>query len=139
MYGAGPITDLTDKQYLEWRLYAKKEFEKDGVGFIIPTRLQGLMGEKMGVIKDFGYIDSSQVLLVNLLRSKKVSIGTVIEYGWATALGWAKKEEKTIITIVEQHGNPHEHSFIRDLTDYIFEDLDSGIIQAKKILLEPKK
>jgi hypothetical protein len=149
VYGGGPITGLTDKQYLGWRLYAKSEFEKEEIGFFIPTRFEGPMGEKMGFLLDMFYILHSKTVFMNLLGSKNVTIGTMFEYGWesvlktANDLGLIKSLDpkidldKTLITIIEQEENPHIHSFVREASDYIFEDLDSGISLAKKILLTP--
>jgi len=67
-------------------------------------------------------------MLVNLLKAKKISIGTMVEYGWADSY------RKPIITEMEKEGNVHDHGFVKELSGYIVEDLDSGIKIAKAIL-----
>ncbi len=73
-------------------------------------------------------VASCNVMLAYLLGAEKVSIGTMIEFGWADAA------RKPIITIMEKNGNPHDHAFVRELTGFRVESLDEGLYVAKSIL-----
>lgn len=73
-------------------------------------------------------VTSCDILLANLLGAKKVSIGTMIEYGWADMA------RKPIITVIEKEGNSHDHSIVRELTGFRVENLDEGLYVAKAIL-----
>lgn len=100
VYLAGPITGLTTKQYLDWRVYAREEFIKDKIGVFIPFRFQiGGVEEIIGVHRDVKYVADSDLMLVNFLDAKAISKGTFTEYGVAGP-------EKTIITIMEPKGIP---------------------------------
>jgi nucleoside 2-deoxyribosyltransferase len=68
------------------------------------------------------------IVLFNLLGATKVSIGSMIEYGWADAA------RRPIITVIEKSGNPHDHSMLRELTGYRVEELDEGLSIARAIL-----
>lgn len=80
------------------------------------------------VSRDRFDVMSCSVMLANLLEAKRISIGTVIEYGWADAF------RKPIITVIEKEGNPHEHDMIKELTGFRVEDLDRGLYITKAIL-----
>ena len=68
-------------------------------------------------------------LLVNLLGAKKVSIGSVLEIGWADAF------RKPIILAIEKEGNPHDHAELKEVANFIVDNLDEAIELAIKILL----
>ena len=65
-----------------------------------------------------------------LKEATEISIGTMIEYGWADAF------RKPIITVMENEGNVHDHNFVKELSGFVVEELDEGIFIAKSILLD---
>ena len=67
-------------------------------------------------------------MLANLLGLEKITIGTMVEYGWADAY------RKPVITVIEKTGNIHEHYFVRELTAFRVETLEKGLSVAKAIL-----
>lgn len=73
----------------------------------------------------------SDAILFNLLGAEKVSIGTMIEYGWASAF------YKPIITVMEnakgEKRNVHEHLIIRRLSGFRVETLDEGLAVVKAL------
>ncbi len=87
-----------------------------------------LSSQKGITTRDRFDVTSCNIMLVNFLGAKKISIGTVIEYGWADVA------RKPIITVIEKEGNPHEHSMIRELTGFRVEELDEGLYLARSIL-----
>lgn len=68
------------------------------------------------------------VLLVNFLGAKKVSIGTVME------IGWADSRKIPIICAIEPEGNPHDHPMIREAVGFRVPTVDEAIAVAIKIL-----
>jgi nucleoside 2-deoxyribosyltransferase len=62
------------------------------------------------------------IFLLNLLKALKVSIGTMIELGWATSAPTPK-----IIILVMENGNIHEHRFVRELAGWHVQTLDEAV------------
>ena len=69
------------------------------------------------------------VLLVNLLGAKKVSIGTVME------IAWADSNRTPIVCAMEPDGNPHEHGMIKEALGFRVPTLEEAILIVKSILL----
>lgn len=67
----------------------------------------------------------SDLIFMNLLSAKKVSIGTMTELGWGDAA------RIPIIVVMEASGNPHDSIYLRELSTYLVHDLDSGIAIAR--------
>lgn len=67
------------------------------------------------------------VMLVNLLDAKRVSIGTMIEYGWASAMG------KVIITVMRED-SIHDHAMLKELSTYIVDDIEEGIALCDSVI-----
>jgi nucleoside 2-deoxyribosyltransferase len=143
VYLAGPITGLDYNGCTDWREYAKKELAKWGITGLSPMRAKEYLASEKNISDEYSATLSSSkgivtrdrfdvmscnVMLSNLLGAKKISIGTVIECGWADAF------RKPIITVIEKEGNPHEHAMIRELTGFRVEDLDKGLYIARAIL-----
>ena len=144
VYLAGPVTGLSFSDRNNWRENAISELAKYGIQGISPQRdkpklaseiipgdsdyVRAICGEKGIVVRDRYDVQTCDVLLVNLLGAKAVSIGTMIEYGQADAF------RKPIITIIEPQGNIHDHLLVRELTGFRVETLEDGILVAKSIL-----
>jgi len=141
VYLGGPIDGCSYGECNSWREYAIKELTKDRIIGLSPMRAKEFLREHPILVdgvsdhvltSDSGITDRDKwdvkragAVLFNLLKSRKVSIGTVIEYGWA--------DNKPIITVMEKKGNPHEHPMIRRLTSYRVETLDSGLAVARAL------
>lgn len=143
VYLAGPICGLSYDDCTDWRGFAHKWLAEFDIAGVSPMRFkEHLAGEKdvgshyeevmscsRGITtRDRFDTTECDVVLANLLGAKKVSIGTMIEYGWADAA------RKPIITVIEKEGNPHEHGMVRELTGFRVETLEDGLLVAKKIL-----
>lgn len=143
LYLAGAIKGLTYKGSTDWREYAKQELAKYGIIGVSPMRAKEFLKEEKliegvyenvlasqpGIIaRDRFDVRTCDIVLSNLLGLEKITIGTMVEYGWADAY------RKPIITVIEKDGNPHDHPFIRELTSFRVETLDEGLIVAKAIL-----
>ncbi len=149
VYLAGPIRGLSYGSATDWREFAKVELAKYDIVGVSPMRAKEFLGRvseidaNVNILEGLDEVIAGQkglttrdrfdatrcdVFLANLLGANKVSIGTMIEYGWADAC------RKPIITIIEKEGNPHEHAMIRELTGFRVESLEEGLYVAKAIL-----
>ncbi len=92
-----------------------------------------VMSTSRGVITRDRY-DSQHcdVMLVNLLGAERVSIGTMIE------LGWADSVRTPVVCAIEPTGNVHEHMMVQELIGFRVSTLTEALTVVKAILL-PKK
>jgi len=138
VYLAGPITGLTHKGADEWREKACITLESHGVTPLSPLRAERFL-ENYGVLetsyigatpmvtdrgmvtRDLWDVSRCDAVIVNLLGASRVSIGTMFELAWCLYL------RKPTIVVMEAEGNPHEHSFVREATDYRVETLEEAI------------
>lgn len=154
VYLSGPITGLT---YKDARFGWREKFQnmlEDSIVVLSPMRHEGHLAEmkkvpiepsnlpthlfshpKMIVTKDFLDIEQCTIMVVNLLGAKKVSQGTLIEYGYATAKG------KTIITIAEgldavSIDKVHNTPFLGVISDVVVPTLKDAAIITNSLLSE---
>jgi nucleoside 2-deoxyribosyltransferase len=144
VYLAGPISGLTYDDGQGWRGYVTTRLAERGIEGFSPLRAKGYLRSK-GIIEQ-GYEDTplstdhgittrdrwdvqtADAVLFNLLGASRVSIGTMIEYGWADA------NRHPIITVIEPKGNVHEHPMLRDVTGFRVSTLEEGIEILDRIL-----
>jgi nucleoside 2-deoxyribosyltransferase len=149
VYLAGPISGLTYDQGQDWREYVASLLAARGIEAFSPLRAKGYL-RSVGVIEQ-GYEDTplstdhgittrdrwdvqtADAVLFNLLGARRVSIGTMIEYGWADA------HRIPIITVIEPKGNIHEHPMLRDVTGFRVATLLEGIEILDRILNSQNK
>lgn len=149
VYLAGPITGLSHKGCTEWRVYAKELFSEHQIKADSPMRGKdylshlesisgtgeeyaalGVFATQKGIMtRDYFDCTNCDVLLVNLLGAKAVSIGTVFE------MAWAYMKRTPIVVVMEKEGNPHEHMFVREAIGFRVDNLDDAIDVVKSILL----
>lgn len=138
VYLAGPITGYNFEDLVKWREHCLSNFPK-WLKPLSPLRgksyLKDLCGEKQiqdhytnkilsnskGITsRDRNDVIRADAILVNLLDTTKVSIGSVLEIAWVDMM------RKPII-VVMQEGNVHWHSMIRESAGYVTPSLDEGI------------
>ena len=136
VYLAGPITGESYQSATDWRQLVIEQMPI-GITAISPLRGKYYL-EKFKDIKD-SYEDiplsssrgittrdrfdvmNCDVLLVNLLGAKTVSIGTVMEMAWADIL------RKPIILVIEDQSNIHEHAMIREIVGFRVNNIQDGL------------
>lgn len=143
VYLAGPITGLSYNESTDWREFAKTFLAKYCLDGISPMRGKDfLRGEKIlgndyahplanphGIVsRDHNDVLTCDLILANFLGAKEVSIGTMVEYGWARAYN------KPIVCVMEKTGNPHDHCFVRELSGFVVEKLEDGLDIARIVL-----
>lgn len=144
VYLAGPISGLTYDGATSWRQYAMQQL-KPIVG-LSPMRGKDYLQDVTDLAPE-GYADSvlssskgitardrfdtlrADVIIMNLLGAERVSIGTMIE------LGWADSKRIPVICAMEP-GNPHEHAMVAETISFRVNTLDEAIELTKKILIE---
>lgn len=144
VYLAGPISGCTFDECVDWRQQAIKRLADNSIRGLSPMRgKEYLRSEK---IIDGSYEDSvmscargiytrdrfdslrCDVLLVNFLGAKKVSIGTVMEFGWADS------RKTPIICAMEPEGNPHDHPMITEAIGFRVKTMQEALNVAISIL-----
>lgn len=144
VYLVGPITGLSYDGATDWREKAidyLKEFEISGLSplrgkdyLLKETSIEdkydkNVMSTSRGIMtRDYFDCANAGVILANFLGAKKASIGSAME------CAWAYDNHTPLIVCMEESGNPHDHSMIREATGYRVTTLEEGLIIAAKIL-----
>ncbi len=152
VYLAGPITGLTYRGATDWRNQVKYELAPDVIG-ASPMRgkdylaaLPGLIGgspeeaymkevisSQRGILgRDRNDVRTADVVLMNVLGAKIVSIGTMIEAGWADAY-------RIPIVLVMEPGveNVHNHVMLDGLATYRLDNLQDAVHLIRILLNVP--
>jgi nucleoside 2-deoxyribosyltransferase len=144
IYLSGPMTGLTIAEASGWRNFVKEKLYNI-VEFLDPLRDiikdsnciitdslesidKSLETDKGIFFRDYNDIMTSTIIFANLLDAKKPSIGTVSE------IAWAYMKQIPVIGIIENHGNPHDVSFIREMISFRVDSLERGISVVKSII-----
>lgn len=155
VYLAGPITGSGFGTVTEWRETAREALGRHGIGCFSPMRGKGYMSgfsdipgsvdlcsndtdkaiyahplstSKGIVTRDRYDCTRSDLVLMNLLGATRVSVGTMVE------LGWADLSRRPVVLIMEP-GNVHEHAFLDALCGYRVSSIADGISVALSVLL----
>lgn len=152
VYLAGPITGLTFDGCTDWRDHAVQSLASVGIKGLSPMRAKeylrsagvlpalknakedyeyskyGVMSTSRGIMtRDFFDATRCDVLLVNFLGAKLVSMGTVMEIAWAY-------QRRTPIVAAMEPGNIHEHGMVNEAIGFRVSTLDEAINVVKGIL-----
>jgi len=143
IYLAGPIAELDYDNATSWRQQVidsldpsikglsplrGKEYLKDK-GTLVGTFDEWPLSTQRGIYaRDKFDCLRSDLLFVNLLGTKKVSIGTVMEISWAA-------QNNTPIILMREEGNIHEHPMINEACPFIVDNILDAIDLTHAILL----
>lgn len=143
IYLAGPITGLAYDESEDWRIQARKILP-EWIATATPLRGKQYLREH-GKLPAFGYgkkplstnkgivtrdsydVRNCDMILMNLLDAKRISVGTMIEMGWAYGYG-------TPIVLVMEPGNIHEHAMTFEIPGYIVPTLEEGCMVVEMFL-----
>lgn len=148
IYLAGPISGKSYGEATEWRKQAAlylmddivplspmrgKEYlagNPDIKGDYDAGREPGIFSTPAAIVaRDrFDTMVRCDAVLFYLLGADKVSIGTMIEIGWADA------SRKPIILVIEKEGNIHDHAMVRQVAGFRTDDLREGCMVANGLL-----
>ena len=148
VYLAGPITGLNYAGATEWRESVAEQLAACGIKSFSPLRAKqylsalpsisghgqeyahmGIMSQARSVMtRDRFDATRCDVLFVNLLGAKAVSIGTVMEIAWADLC-------RTPIVCAMEDDNPHVHMMILEAIGFRCATLDEAVHITKSVLL----
>ena len=146
-YLAGPISGLSYGACTDWREYAMHALDPYGIIGLSPMRGKEYLSHLKSISpdgRDYASLSvlslpagvtqrdrydtqRADVVLMNLLGATKVSIGTMIEAGWADSA-------RRPIVLVMEPGNPHEHMILETVAGYRVSTLDEALHVVKAIL-----
>lgn len=146
VYLAGPITGGSYKDATGWRGYVSKRLSKN-IHPLSPMRHKEYLLKEKELADGYdddkkGYLMSSikaittrdrfdscrcTILFVNLNDATRVSIGSMLEIGWADA-------NRIPIIVVMGKENIHYHGMVRTIAGWVVPTLDDGIEVVNRIL-----
>jgi hypothetical protein len=144
VYLAGAITGTQRSSDCDWRSYCRDRLAPE-IGVLSPLRqhtedidetgelscqdrLRLIQHGRSVVARDRLDVMRCNLLIVNLIGTAAVSIGSVGEIYWADAY------RKPVIMVREQK-NIHTHAMLDALVGWISEDLDDAIETARTLLV----
>lgn len=147
VYLAGPITGLSYDAATDWRFDAFNKLSKHGITGLSPMRGKSYLANLKSIsgtgeeYKDLGVLSTqksvvardrmdttkSDLVLMNLLGAERVSIGTMIEAGWADCA-------RVPIVLVIEPANIHHHMMLREVAGFVVGSLDEALATIISIL-----
>lgn len=147
VYLAGPISGLDFSGATGWRDFAKVELAKSGIDAFSPMRAKEYLKNEVEFTKScvdyarFGSLSSPRgimtrdrfdvtrcdVILVNLLGAKTVSIGTCME------IAWADLKRIPIVCAIDDN-NLHDHAMINEAIGFPVSSVEEAIHVTRAIL-----
>lgn len=144
VYLAGPIRGLTHADSTFWRRHVTRLLEPDIVSLSPMRNKEHLTGQGLltssypddpmcyarGIVtRDFNDVCRCDLVLANLYGATQASIGTVLEIAWAYAF------RTPTVLVIENEGNPCDHSMLRELAGFIVDDLNEAVKITRNVLL----
>lgn len=147
VYLAGPISGCNYKGATDWREYVTQTLPNNIISLDPMRGKSYLNGEisldpkleediyiktpstrSKGVItRDRFDVMRSDLVFVNLLGAKRVSIGTVMEIAWSHIF-------MIPVVVVMEEDNIHQHGMLTEAVGFIVDNLDDGIQLIRDIL-----
>ncbi len=119
------ISPLRCKEYLDSEACIKDAYDGGQNGMALP-----LSTSRAITTRDYYDVMHCDMLVAYVKGAKIVSIGTVVE------IAWAKAFNKPVVLIIENEGNIHEHSMIREAIGYRVDSLDGAIYIVNSFLTD---
>ena len=156
VYTAGPICGTTYGESTDWREFVREELAKRNPAIRAASPMRGKeylasleampdalpdafhkanektkhpMSTASAILgRDRMDVMRADLILVNFLAAKKVSIGTCCEIAWADLL------RKPVLLVMEDEGNVHEHPFVTGNAAFRVNNLEQAIEMIPVIL-----
>jgi len=146
VYLCGPISGLSyDDARDGWRRRVATELERAGVGCLSPMRFKDYLSSESSlaaagyaghvlstprgiVARDRYDTQRCDLVFCNLLGAERVSIGSMIEFGWCDSM------RIPLLVCMEDEGNLHDHAMVREIADYITPTVEAGVAVVRAIL-----
>lgn len=135
IYLAGPITGQSWEEATQWREHVAAQLVDiadchsplrhkeylSGEGCIKDEYNETLFSSQRAIFgRDTFDVRTSELLFVNFLPAKSVSIGTVLEIG----IAWELRKQIVIVMTPDTY---HWHSMLRECTPWVVDNIDDGI------------
>jgi len=136
VYLAGPITGLDWEGATSWRDDAIKKLAHHNIRGLSPLRAKHYLNTELSLADTYDQHPMStqsaitardrfdcqraDLVLVNLLDTSRVSIGTCIEFGWADAA-------RVPLVVAMDKGSIHDHAMVREMAGWIVSDIDLAV------------
>jgi nucleoside 2-deoxyribosyltransferase len=145
VYLAGPIEGLDYEGATGWRDQARAYLNRHGIRAFSPMRGKEYLKDEATIVGHYEYPLSTQkgltsrdrydtttsdLVIVNLKGASRVSIGTMVELGWADA------SRVPVMLIMEQDSNLHDHAMVREIAAWRVDSLDEALHLVVSILTE---
>lgn len=151
VYLAGPITGLTYDEGADWRDEVAADLAAVGITGFSPLRSKNFL-RAIGVLDAAGTPDSAylglnplsepkgittrdrfdctrcDVVLLNLIGATRISVGTMIEAGWADGA-------RRPIVVAMEEDNIHRHAMLNEVAGFIVPTLAEAVAVVKAVLL----
>lgn len=144
IYLAGPINGLTFDGAQGWRTYFTDKIDQQ-IACFSPLRgkeyltmrgpLEGsyaefpLSSDRGITTRDRADCMGADLVVFNMLGAQRVSIGTMVEFGWADAA------RVPSVLIMEKAGNIHDYPMVREIAGFRVDNLEDAIAIAEIVLL----
>lgn len=144
VYLAGAITGMSYDESENWRVTATKQLAEKGIDGYSPLRrkdflrtqgkLEGSYTEPLAtargiMTRDYNDVNTSDALLVNILGTTQISVGTAMEVGWA----WEK--HKPVVLVSEVNNIHLVHPMFAECISYRVDNIEDGVDTISSILL----
>lgn len=143
VYLAGPILGCSFEGCTDWRLEAAAQLGAHGVEALDPMRAKGFLRSHLAMntenaehalttakaitARDRFDVARCDLVLMNLLGATQVSIGSMIEAGWADV------GRKPVVLVMEP-GNIHDHGMVREIAGFRAHTLEEGLAIVLAVL-----
>lgn len=144
VYLCGPISGLSYAQATAEREQLEARFKELGIEAKSPMRgkiyllnerelktggyTEAMSTDRAIVGRDRFDVRTSSCILADLRFATRVSIGSMVEFGWADAYG------VPIITVMEKDNPTHNHGFVHQLSTYMVDNIEEAF-NLTRILL----
>jgi len=149
VYLAGPIIPVDLETAMGWRRRARQLLELSGISAYSPIRGTVNLLPNVGRIgsditkyqkhplttasgmtaRDRYDVQSSDLIIANLLNATEKTCGTAIEFGWADAFG------VPVIMVIEPSGSLAEHPMLSAIAEFRVSNMDDACVLTAQILL----
>lgn len=144
VYAAGPISGLSYEGATHWRDLLATRLAPE-IEVISPMRAKEYLENEISIAHSYdasilscpkGIVtrdrfdtQRASAVVMNVLGASKVSIGTMIE------LGWADSARVPVIMVTEGESNPHHHGMVRELVGFMVPTVEDAAFIARAVLL----
>lgn len=121
-YLVGPISDIDPQEASAWRIEAAEHLRAIGYTVYDPLTAERRLKNRAEKSKklDRRRVKNADILLCNFTNAKKASIGSIYELAWGD-------EESSIVIVIMEKDNCHNHGWIQESAARIFEKMEDGL------------